>query len=211
MMEQEGQLKGPDQFYVWFDTEYSTLELETALLLQVAALITDTSLRRVLPPEQDVRLTIRIPEGKTISPWVEQNLPDLIKACRSSQAVDVTLADDRLAAYVDMVAGLPAERENQRPVLAGNSVHADWWLIRRFLPHFLGRLHYRHLDVTAFKLEWLHLQPEKEFQKENPEIIGRYFSEALLPDSGGRHDAYYDLQASIAELAFYRRHLFSPL
>ena len=208
MTGQESRLKGDDQFYVWFDTEYSTLELETALLLQVAALITDTSLKRVLPPEQDVRLTIRIPDGKTISPWVEQNLPDLIKTCRSSRAVDVALADGRLAAYVDTAAGLPAEREDRRPVLAGNSVHADWWLIRRFLPHFLGRLHYRHLDVTALKLEWMHFHPEKEFQKENPEIIRRYFSEALLPDSGGRHDAYYDLQASIAELAFYRRHFF---
>ena len=211
MMEQEGQLKGADQFYVWFDTEYSTLELETALLLQVAALITDSSLKRVLPPEQDVRLTIRIPEGKTISPWVEQNLPDLIKACRLFPGGGCCPGGRSPGRLCGHRGRFTRGKENQRPVLAGNSVHADWWLIRRFLPHFLGRLHYRHLDVTAFKLEWLHLQPEKEFQKENPEIIGRYFSEALLPDSGGRHDAYYDLQASIAELAFYRRHLFSPL
>ncbi len=72
MTEQEGRLKGADQFYVWFDTEYSTLELETALLLQVAALITDTSLKRVLPPEQDVRLTIRIPEGKPSAPGLSR-------------------------------------------------------------------------------------------------------------------------------------------
>ena len=196
-----------DKFYVWFDTKYSTLELESALLLQVAALITDTSLRRVLPPEQDVRLTIRLPEGQRISPWIEQNLPDLVRACRSSAAVDIAVADERLAAYVDAVAGTPAEKENQRPLLAGNSIHADWWLIRRFLPNFLNRLHYRHLDVTAFKVEWQSLHPEIEFEKENPGIIARYFPEALLPDSNSRHDAYYDLQASIAELAFYRRHL----
>lgn len=197
-----------DQFYVWFDTEYSTLELETALLLQVAALITDSSLKRVLPPEQDVRLTIRVPAGETLSPWVEQHLPDLGKTCRSSEAVEREVADDRLAAYVDAVVGLPAERENQRPVLAGNSIHADWYLTRRFLPRFLSRLHYRHLDVTAFKLEWNHLHPDQEFEKENPEFINRYFPEAVLPASGSRHDAYYDLQASIAELAFYRRFLF---
>jgi oligoribonuclease (3'-5' exoribonuclease) len=39
-------------------------------------------------------------------------------------------------------------------------------------------------------------------------MIRRYFPEAVLPDSFSRHDAYYDVQASIAELAFYRRHLF---
>jgi oligoribonuclease len=200
-----------EHYYVWFDSEYSGLELETALLLQVAVLVTDTSLRRILPPEQDVRLSIRLPDDHSLSPWVEQNLPDLIKSCRSSEAVELSTADDRLAAYVDLVAGRPAEKENQRPVLAGNSVHADWWLIRRFLPRFLSRLHYRHLDVTAFKLEWQRLHPDKEFEKENPETLSHYFPEALLPASGSRHDAYYDLQASIAELAFYRGHLFRPI
>lgn len=203
------QIRG-DNYYVWFDSEYSDLELETAQLLQVAVLITDTALRRVLPPEEDVRLTVRLPEGKIVSPWVEQNLPDLVRTCRSPEAVELSTADDRLAAYVDRVAGLPAENENQRPVLAGNSVHADWWLIRRFLPRFLSRLHYRHLDVTTFKLEWHTLHPDKAFEKENQEVLSQYFPEARWPASGSRHDAYYDLQASIAELAFYRRHLLRP-
>jgi oligoribonuclease (3'-5' exoribonuclease) len=92
--------------------------------------------------------------------------------------------------------------------MAGNSLHADWWLARRFLPRFSGRLHYRHLDVTALKLQWLHLYPGTEFEKENREIIKRYFPEAALSESGSRHDAYYDVNASIAELAFYRRFLF---
>jgi oligoribonuclease len=196
-----------DKFYVWFDTEYSDLELETAWLLQVAALITDSSLKRVLPPECDVRLTIRLPDEAALSPWVEQNLPELVKECRSPGAVNIDEADRRLAGYVDAVAGLPVERKNQRPVLAGNSLHADWWLARRFLPRFLSRLHYRHLDVTALKLQWMHLHPDVEFEKEDPEIIRRYFPEAVLPVSGSRHDAYYDVHASIAELAFYRRFL----
>lgn len=196
------------KFYVWFDAEYTTLKHETAWLLQAAALITDTSLRRVLPEEHDVRLTIRLPEDKTVSPWVEQNLPDLVRACRSARAVDIAEADERLAAYVDAVAGLPAELQKLRPVLAGNSVHEDWWLICRFLPRFLSRLNYRHLDVTTLKLEWQLLETDKVFDKGNPEIIRQYFLDAVLAASGGRHDAYYDLQASIAELAFYRRHLF---
>ena len=217
-----------DKLYVWFDTEYSDLELETASLLQVSALITDSSLRRVLPQAQDVRLAIRLSDGVVLSPWVEQNLSDLVKACRSTESVSVAEADARLAGYVDAAAGLPAEREsgascsssgascssNQRPVLAGNSVHTDWWLARRFLPLFSSRLHYRHLDVTALKLEWQRLHPDVEseasclsFEKENPENIRRYFPEASLSASSLRHDAYYDVQASIAELAFYRRFL----
>lgn len=195
------------RFYVWFDTEYTDLDLDTARLLQVAAIITDRSLKRVLPQADDVKLTIRLPGDALLSPWVEQNLPDLVRACRSAEAVDVEEADRRLARFVDAVAGLPAEQENQRPVLAGNSVHEDWCLARRFLPRFAGRLHYRHLDVTALKLEWERLHHDEKFEKENPGTILQYFPEAVLPGSGRRHDAYYDVHASIAELAFYRRFL----
>ncbi len=196
------------RFYVWFDTEYSSLELETASLLQVAAVITDTTLRRVLPRERDLRLTIKFPDGETLSPWVEQNLPELVRACRSSEAVDIAEADYRLASYIDEVACPPAAIEKKRPVLAGNSIHEDRALIRRFLPRFLSRLNYRHLDVTALKLEWKLLRSDREFDKGNPDMIRRYFPDAVLPASFSRHDAYYDVQASIAELAFYRRHLF---
>lgn len=201
-------LESEHRFYVWFDTEYSSLDMESAWLLQIAALITDTSLRRVLPPEHDLRLTIRLPEGKKLSPWVEQNLPKLVRACRSTGAVDIPEADDRLASYVDAVAGPPVIIEKKRPVLAGNSIHEDRILIRRFLPRFLDRLNYRHLDVTTLKLEWKRLQTDKAFDKGNPEMIRQYFPEAVLPASDNRHDAYYDVQASIAEFAFYRRHLF---
>jgi oligoribonuclease len=193
-------------FYIWFDTEYSDLDLERAQLLQVSALITDTSLRRVVPHDNDVILPIRLPIGEILSPWVEQNLPDLVRACRSELAIDLVAADNQLASYVDAVVGSPAASERERPFLAGNSIHADWWLVQHFLPSFRSRLHYRHLDVTSFKLEWQRVHPDIEFEKENKDIIRKYFPEAVLPDAGTRHDAYYDIQASIAELAFYRSH-----
>ena len=205
-----GQARDTTGFYVWFDAEYSSVHVETAALLQVAALVTDGSLHRVLPQEHDVRLIIRPSEGAEISEWVERNQADLVKACRSEGAVGVAEADDRLAAYVDSAAGLRAKHGDHRPVLAGNTIHFDWWLIRRFLPRFLSRLHYRQLDVSALNLEWKRLHPDEKFQKKNPEVIRVYFPEAVLTDSDSRHDAYYDLQASIAELAFYRRHLLRP-
>ncbi len=51
--------------YLWFDTEYSSLELSGAHLLQVAMVITDVHLKRILPPEEDVILAI-----------LDLNLPD---------------------------------------------------------------------------------------------------------------------------------------
>jgi oligoribonuclease len=210
MTENTEKTNRPKSYYVWFDSEYSTLELGSAYLLQVAAMITDTSLRRLAPAVQDIRLTIQLPKNQPLSPWVEENLPDLVGACRSPQAIPLPEADAKLAAYVDSFVGPPAAKENHRPVLAGNSIHADWWLIYRDLPSFLGRLHYRHLDVTSLKLEWKHRYPDKEFNKEDPQLVAHYFPEALLSEGESRHDAYYDIQASIAELAFYRTHLLKP-
>ncbi|HMK64504.1 MAG TPA: hypothetical protein VK564_01835 [Thermodesulfobacteriota bacterium] len=210
MTESTKKANGQESYYVWFDSEYSSLELGSACLLQVAAMITDTSLRRLGPAEQDIRLAIQLPRNQILSPWVEENLPDLVGACRSSQAVSLKEADARLAAYVDSFIGPPAEKESKRPVLAGNSVHADWWLALRDLPLFLGRLHYRHLDVTSLKLEWQRRYPDREFNKEDPQLVARYFSEAYLAKGETRHDAYYDIQASIAELSFYRSHLLRP-
>jgi len=210
MTESASERQQGDHYLVWFDTEYYGLDLEKAHLLQVAALITDRSLRRVLPGETDIRMAIRLPSEATVSPWVEENLPELVAACRCSRAVDLPEADRLLAAYVDAVAGPPSEQENRRPILAGNTVHADWWLAQKYLPQFTRRLHYRHLDVTALKLEWQERHPDREFEKENPDNVKRYFSQACLRAADTRHDAYYDIQASIAELAFYRRHLFRP-
>jgi oligoribonuclease len=197
-----------DHYLVWFDTEYSKLELEGAHLLQVAALITDRSLLRVLPCERDIRLAIRLPSAAAVSPWVEENLHELVTACRSSASIELPEADRLLAEYIDAAVGPPAERENRRPILAGNSIHADWWLAEKYLPRFISRLHYRHLDVTALKLEWQERYPDREFEKEDPENIKRYFPGAHFSVADTRHDAYYDIQASIAELAFYRHHLF---
>lgn len=199
-----------DQYLVWFDTEYSGLELEDAYLLQVAALITDRSLRRVLPVEKDIQLTVHLPPEATVSPWVKENLPDLVTACRSSESVALNEVDRLLADYIDGVVGPPATRENRRPILAGNSIHADWRLAQKFLPRFSNRLHYRHLDVTTLKIEWQNRYPDREFDKEDPQNIRDYFPEAHFLKAETRHDAYFDIQASLAELAFYRRHLFLP-
>jgi oligoribonuclease (3'-5' exoribonuclease) len=95
----------------------------------------------------------------------------------------------------------------ERPVLAGNSIYADYFLARRFLPGFLSRLSYRLFDVTTFKLEWQLHYREKKFEKlGTPEGI-RTLYRGRDPVVGDKHDAYYDVQASIAELAFYRSRL----
>ncbi len=197
------------RFYLWFDTEFSSLDLKQARPLQAALMITDTRLHRVRPPEEDVRVVIRLPKGARVSPWVRRHLSDLLQRCRSDEAVSMEEADRRLAALVDRVAGPPPRKESRRPVLAGNSVHVDWRIAERFFPLLAARINYRQLDVTALKLQWWarrNRDDSDEFDKDNTTHIRRFFPEAVLGEEV-RHDAYYDIQASVAELAFYRRRL----
>lgn len=192
--------------YAWFDAEFTSLELDQARLLQVALIITDADLNRLHPPEADLRLYIKLEEGEEVSPWVSENLSGLVEKCRSDEAVSVEEADRHIAALLDQYCGTPCNEMDGRPVLAGNSVHNDWFLMRRFLPLFGSRLHYRLLDVSTIKIQWQDWIGQEPFDKESVEQLNQYFPGGGI-DAANAHDALFDIKASIAELAFYRSRL----
>jgi len=201
-------MKKTSTAYVWFDTEFTSLDLDEALLLQVSVMLTDKDLKRITPPEEDLNLYIRLPEEAKISAWVQKNIPELIKKCRSASAVPIEEIDEKLTAYIDKWCGTPTKTIQKRPLMAGNSIHTDWMLARKFFPTFTDRLHYRLLDVSALKIQWFDLVGGEEFKKDDPQTLKKYFPEADL-DRLGQHDAYYDIIASAAELAYYREHMLS--
>jgi oligoribonuclease len=190
---------------VWFDTEYSTLELEQAHLLQVAMVITDMQGRRIAAPEQDLVTAVRLPPGTPVSEFVAKECPDIVTQARSETAPTVAEVDRLLAATIDALVGPMAAKLKDRPILAGNTIHADWWFAQRVLPQFLSRLHYRILDVSSLKILWLDAKLGPEFAKENIDLMQDYLPGWTLPKQAKRHDALYDVMCSIAELNFYRQ------
>lgn len=198
--------KIPSTAYVWFDTEFTSLDLDEAQLLQVSVMLTDKDLKRLTPPEEDINFYVRVADGVPLSPWVQKNLPDLVKKCRSNKAVPVEEIDEKLTAFIDRWCDTPNKTIKKRPLMAGNSVHNDWILARKFFPEFVSRLHYRLLDVSTLKVQWLDLTDGEEFDKQDPKLVKKYFPEADLRRLR-QHDAYYDIVASAAELAYYRAHM----
>lgn len=196
--------------YLWFDTEYSTLDLEKAHLLQVAMVITDHRLERIGGGGADADLFIRLPSDEPVSPWVNETMPEVVARCRSEQALTVDEADRHLSAMIDRTVVVPLGDDKKKPVLAGNSIHADWFLLMKFLPLTRARIHYRHLDVTTLKLQWQDHAGGEKFDKDDVEVVKKYFPGLMLNGNSKAHDAYYDCQASIAELSYYRHHLFRP-
>lgn len=193
--------------YLWFDTEFTSLDFDSARLLQVSMLATDPQCKRLAPPERDLNLIIKLPDEAKVSPWVEENLGSLVDRCRSEEAVTEEEADRALCAYTESVVGPVSKTISHRPVLAGNSIHTDLYMVRKFFPHFYRCLHYRLLDVTSLKLQWEDIFRGEEFNKEDENLILKHFPDAGTSIKGRPHDAYYDILASIAELNFYRRNL----
>lgn len=194
-----------ESYLVWFDTEYSTLELEQAHLLQVAMVVTDMQGRRIAAPEQDLVTAVHLPAGAPVSDFVAKECPDIVTQARSEKAPTVAEVDQLLASTLDALVGPMAAKIKDRPILAGNTIHADWWFAQKFLPQFLGRLHYRMLDVSSLKILWLDSKLGPEFEKENISLMQNYLPGWILPKQAKRHDALYDVMCSIAELNFYRQ------
>ncbi len=192
---------------VWFDTEYTSLDLNEAQLVQVAMVITDMQGRRLAAPDVDFVASVRLPEGCPVSDFLARECPALVLQSRSAAAPTVESVDGALADRIDAVCGPVAAKIGERPILAGNSVHADWWLAHRFLPRFLSRLHYRQLDVSSLKLLWLASESGPEFDKGNVAQLREFLPGWNVPSQSQRHDALYDVMGSLAEFNFYRKHL----
>ena len=202
--------------YCWFDTEYTDLDYNKAELLQVALVVTDESLRPIGSPPEGIPkglLTrdgflahIKSPPKSRISQHVLDNYQELLARC-ASEGTDLGDVDRYLALYLQQFPESGAEKVRARPVLAGNSIHADFFLAKKYLPQFAELLNYRLLDVSSQKLEWKHHYRGDKFKKKgNPKLIRKYYL-GDDPVEGDKHDAYYDVQASLAELAYYRSQL----
>jgi oligoribonuclease len=85
--------------------------------------------------------------------------------------------------------------ESRTVPLAGNSIGTDRSFLAAYLPEIEHWLHYRSVDVSSIK-----------------ELVRRWYPDvaARLPDKEGRHRALDDIRESIAELRFYRQHVFLP-
>lgn len=189
--------------YVWFDTEFTSLTLERAALLQISMVLTNAQLERILPPAEDFNCLVALPPDTTCDPWVSEHLPGLIARCRTAEARPLAEVNQLLGDYLDRVLTPIPAAPAKRPVLAGNSIHSDWFLARRDLPALIQRLNYRVLDASSWKVFWKHSLRGKPFEKDDAAVLQRWFPGSFT-SLATEHDAHYDVLASIAEMNYYR-------
>ncbi len=173
---------------VWLDCEMTGLDLERDVLIEVAALVTDSELN-VLGTGVDVVIHA---DESALGSMVEivremHDKSGLTDAVRTS-TVTVEQAEQLVMAYV--TAYVP---EPRTAPLCGNSIATDRGFLAKHMPRFDQHLHYRMIDVSSVK-----------------ELCRRWYPRAYFgqPQKGLAHRALADIQESIRELEFYRRTIF---
>jgi len=173
---------------VWIDCEMTGLDLGDDLLIEVAALVTDSELN-VLGEGVDVVI------GASADQL--QRMPDVVREMHASSGltdqvlastVTVREAEELVLAYVRE--WVP---EAKKAPLCGNSIGTDRGFLARDMPELDTHLHYRMVDVSSVK---------ELARRWYPRI---YFS---APKKGGGHRALADILESVQELRYYRAAMF---
>lgn len=176
---------------VWVDLEMTGLDPEVCAIVQMAMVITDWDLKPLAKP---LELTIWQPDSvlERMVPYVRKmhERSGLLSQIRAS---DICVADAEkkmlkvLTSHVPMGVGR----------LSGNTIGQDRRFLRREMPTFDGYLHYRQIDVSSIK-----------------ELAGFWYGKSYSKSGGTtegkQHTALFDIEQSIAELAYYREHVFKP-
>ncbi len=198
---------------IWIDLEFTNLDPTQGFIMQAAMIVTSPDLEPIPPPGipedvggllYDVHLTAA--QAATASDWVRTNQAEQLRRSQGEDALPVVKVEDLFTGYLLATCEVP-EAKRDRPLLSGNSVHGDNAFIAHHMPRLDALTSFRLLDVTTIKELARRWAPDLEFRKNDETIRQWYPGKTGL--QGEAHDALYDIKASIAELAFYRKHLFS--
>lgn len=172
---------------VWIDLEMSGLDPETCEILEIATLITDGDLN-LLAEGPDIVIHWPDPVLDAMDAWcTSQHGSSGLTAQVKASTVTLAEAEARTLEFVR------AYCPPGKSPLCGNSIGHDRRFLLRYMPQLAGHLHYRSVDVTSVK-----------------ELARRWYPELPPPHKGETHRALDDIRESIAELRYYREHIFRP-
>lgn len=163
---------------LWVDLEMTGLDPEKDRILEVAAIATGWDLE----PMAEMTAVVKVPESlmrkRMVGEFWEKNAEsrDALME-QNAEGGDVLEVQKQLLQFVERYFG-------KEVILAGNSIHQDRKFIDREWPELAQRLHYRMLDVSAWKVYFEGAKGKKFVKRE-------------------AHRALDDIQGSIEELKWY--------
>jgi oligoribonuclease len=165
---------------LWVDLEMTGLDPSKDLILEIAAEVTDFDFKTLASYEarikQDKSVVLELMQGNAWWQDFPANRDEFVQKLDDGKASEQV--EQELVKLVEQYFG------TEPAILAGNSIHNDRQFVKHYWPALDLKLHYRMLDVSAWKVL---MQGKFGVQYEKKEV----------------HRAFDDIQASIAELQFY--------
>lgn len=163
---------------LWVDLEMTGLEPKTDRILEVAAIVTDWNFTEIASFETVIHQPPKVLEGMDDWNTSQHKASGLTEKVQASEVSESDAEDMLLEIVSDIFKG------DEKVILAGNSIHQDRRFIRKYWPRLDEKLHYRMLDVSAWKVVF----------------EGKYRKKFAKPEE---HRALEDIRGSIMELQYY--------
>lgn len=165
---------------LWIDMEMTGLDVAKEVPIEIAAIVTDVNLKELATFHAVIKQPPSILDG--MDDWNREHHGS------SGLTAQVPNGQPIEAVEKDMVQLVDRHFNGERAVIAGNSIGQDRLFINKYFPLLNAKLHYRMLDVTAWKI-MMNARFGLKFEKQNT------------------HRAIDDIRESVNELAFYLAHV----
>ena len=179
-----------DDRLVWVDLEMTGLDVETDVIVEIACIVTDSSLAALddgieLIVHADADALARMGDFVREMHTKSGLLPKI-----ETSPIDVGAAQLATLEYVKQHVPKPSVAP-----LCGNSIGTDRRFLARYMTELDDYLHYRSVDVSSLK-----------------ELCRRWYPAIYKkrPGKAEHHRALDDIRESIEELRFYRTNMLLP-
>ena len=163
---------------LWVDLEMTGLDPKKDKILEVAAIATDMKLEEIARYEAVIKVSPRLMKSRMVGKFWEDN-----KSSRDS-LIEQNKTGKPVKAVERELIDFLKQHFGSEIYLAGNSIHQDRKFIENEMPTLNKMLHYRMLDVSAWKIYFENALNKKFVKPEN-------------------HRALDDINGSIEELKWY--------
>ncbi|GAC32196.1 oligoribonuclease [Paraglaciecola polaris] len=175
------------QNLVWIDLEMTGLHPEVDVVLEIATIVTDANLN-ILAEGPVLAIHQSDDVLHNMNQWCidTHGQSGLTERCQKSTINEQT-------AVAETIRFLEKYVPKGASPLCGNTIGQDRRFMVKYMPELEEYFHYRNIDVSTLK-----------------ELVKRWKPEVLEGfTKKGVHLALDDIRESIAELVFYRQHIFN--